>query len=152
MGLIIYRTHKHSKLAYLYTVAAMMFLAPVFGIISTIFENWGDGCEWFWEFNDQCPGSVKPSHNWIANMKLIDNIWFALGNGCFFVGHWLFAFRYFEVAEMFGRDDKTIEKHESRRRITSKISYFGVSIIVLDYLIYLANYGIYRHATGSFNQ
>jgi hypothetical protein len=47
----------------------------------------------------------------------------------------LFAYRYFEVAEMFGREDKTIEKHNKVRKITQKISYLGVAIIVLNYLI-----------------
>jgi hypothetical protein len=57
-------------------------------------------------------------------------------------GHFLFAFRYFEVAEMFGRKDKTMSKHEENRGITRKISYVGVAIITLNFLIYIFTFGI----------
>jgi hypothetical protein len=66
-------------------------------------------------------------------------------------GHFLFVYRYFEVAEMFGREIKTQAKHEQNRGITRRISYVLVSIISLTYLIEFANYGIYRRITGEYN-
>ena len=70
---------------------------------------------------------------------------------CYNNGHFLFAYRYFEVAEMFGREDKTLAKHEKNRAITRKISYVIVAVITLNYLIEMANYVIYRRITGEYN-
>jgi hypothetical protein len=69
----------------------------------------------------------------------------------YYNGHFLFAYRYFEVAEMFGRDDKSQAKHEINRGVTRKISYVYVAIISLNYLINLGNYGIYRRITGEYS-
>ena len=67
------------------------------------------------------------------------------------IGHFLFAYRYFEVAEMFGREDKTLAKHEQNRGITRKISYVFVAIIALNYLAYFINLGIYQRVSGAGN-
>jgi hypothetical protein len=69
----------------------------------------------------------------------------------YYNGHFLFAFRYFEVAEMFGREDKSLAKHEKNRKITQKISYVGVAIITINYLIEITNYVIYRRITGNYS-
>jgi hypothetical protein len=69
----------------------------------------------------------------------------------YYNGHFLFAYRYFEVAEMFGREDKSLVKHEKNRGITRKISYVGVAIISIDYLINFANHGICLRITGKYN-
>jgi peptidoglycan/LPS O-acetylase OafA/YrhL len=66
-------------------------------------------------------------------------------------GHFLFAYRYFEVAEMFGREDKSQAKHEINRGITRKISYVCVAIISINFLIWFVNFGIYRRITGEYN-
>jgi hypothetical protein len=50
----------------------------------------------------------------------------------YYTGHFLFAYRYFEVAEMFGREDQSLAKHEKNRGITQKISYFGVALIAVN--------------------
>ena len=70
---------------------------------------------------------------------------------CYYNGQFLFAYRYFEVAEMFGREDQTQAKHEKNRGITRKISYVGVAVISINYLIFFANKGIYRRITGEFS-
>ena len=46
------------------------------------------------------------------------------------MGHWLFAFRYFEVAEMLGRKDKSLEMHIKARAFTSKIRNCVIGFIV----------------------
>ena len=51
----------------------------------------------------------------------------------------MFAFRYFEVAEMFRREDKTLKKHVSVRKVTSKISYVAVGLMCINYLINIGN-------------
>ena len=48
------------------------------------------------------------------------------------IGHFLFAYRYFEVAEMFGREDQSEAKHEHNRGVTRKISYVGVAVIIIN--------------------
>jgi hypothetical protein len=55
------------------------------------------------------------------------------------------------VAEMFGREDQTQAKHEKNREVTRKISYVGVAVISINYLIFFANKGIYRRITGEFS-
>jgi predicted membrane channel-forming protein YqfA (hemolysin III family) len=52
---------------------------------------------------------------------------------------------------MFGREDQTQAKHKINRGVTRKISYVCVAIISLNYLIYFANYGIYRRITGEYS-
>lgn len=60
------------------------------------------------------------------------------------MGHWLFAFRYLEVAEMFGREDKSNEKHVQVRKVTSKVCYTGIAIIIVNYIINLSIAIAYR--------
>jgi hypothetical protein len=71
----------------------------------------------------------------VANVKLFTHISAAINCASFYNGHFLFAFRYFEVAEMFGRDDKSTAKHKVNRGVTRIISYLGVAIICINYLI-----------------
>ena len=52
----------------------------------------------------------------------------------------MFAFRYFEVAEMFGRADKSNERHTKIRKITSKICYLGIAIIILTYSLNIGDF------------
>jgi hypothetical protein len=52
---------------------------------------------------------------------------------------------------MFGREDKSQAKHEVNRGVTRKISYVCVAIISINYLIEIANYGIYRRITGGYS-
>jgi len=65
----------------------------------------------------------------------------------YFEGHFLFAFRYFELAVMFGSRNKTIAKHKKMKKITSKVMYLGVVFIVLNYLVWFMNHGVYRRVT-----
>ena len=59
---------------------------------------------------------------------------------CFYYqAHFLFAYRYFEVAEMFGRKDKTMQNHIKVRKVTSKISYVVIGLIAINYLFAIAN-------------
>jgi hypothetical protein len=142
MGAVLTQTYRHSKLTYLYFSASMFFLASFFMMVSNILFHWTYGCGLYWADNPKCPGYGKPSEVWSANMKLMVNTTMVMGQCFLYLGHWLFAFRYFEVAEMFGRKDKTVEMHEKRRRYTTCFSYFGVVVIVLNYLLYYAFSGI----------
>jgi hypothetical protein len=143
MGYVLINAYWKCKLAYLYTVASMMFLAPVFNLIQVISLNWYRGCKYFYQVNPKCPGNEEPSKEWISNILTLNKVSFALSCCFYYVGHWLFAFRYFEVAEMFGRKDKSLKKHEEVRKVTKKISYIGVGVIVLNYLLFIANHAIY---------
>ena len=72
-------------------------------------------------------------------------------DGCYQNGLFLFAFRYFEVAEMFGREDQTAAKHEKNRAVTRKISYVGLTIITLNFLICFSNYGVNKRVTTTYD-
>jgi len=80
-----------------------------------------------------------------------------MANCSFYTAHWLFAFRYFEVAEMFGRDDETQEKHDAIRKITSKISYVGCAIICINWITFVVGLAIevlgldYYNISAAFN-
>jgi hypothetical protein len=52
---------------------------------------------------------------------------------------------------MFGREDKSQDKHEKNRGITRKISYVCVAIISINYLVEIANVGVYLRITGEYN-
>jgi hypothetical protein len=112
--------------------------------------NWYEGCKYFYAENDKCQG--EPTTNWLANVALFNNLCSTLADAFYYNGHFLFAYRYFEVAEMFGREDKSRAKHEINRGITRKISYVCVAIIAINYLIYFANTGIYSRITGEYNE
>jgi hypothetical protein len=58
--------------------------------------------------------------------------------------HFLFAYRYFEVAEMFGRKNKTMQNHIKVRKVTGKISYVVIGLIAINYLLSIANVINYR--------
>jgi hypothetical protein len=105
MVIVLVRTYKHSRYPYLVTCSAMMFLGSLFRVLATILFNWYHFCKLFYEDNDRCHG--KPSEEWVANVLLFDTICLALSDMFYYNGHFLFAYRYFEVAEMFGREDKT---------------------------------------------
>jgi hypothetical protein len=61
----------------------------------------------------------------------------ALSLCCYYLAHWFFAFRYFEVAEMLGRKDKSNEMHIKARKITSKISMAVAAVIFSNYLYFV---------------
>ena len=135
MACVLVNTYRHCKLPYLYTTAFMLFISPVFQILAMILVNWYFWCSSAPEFNDKCSTTSSHSSSWYENIWLMYCIFDAL-NYCFYhIGHWLFAFRYFEVAEMFGREDKSMEKHISIRNVTRKISYAGIMVIIFNYLI-----------------
>jgi hypothetical protein len=128
----------------------MMLLYTIFLLLFTILENWYKGCNTFYALNEQkCHG--KPSDEWLANISLLWVTCDAFTNVFYYIGHFLFAYRYFEVAEMFGRDDQSQAKHEKNRSITRRISYVIVALICINWFIECANYGIYRRVTGEYN-
>jgi hypothetical protein len=127
-----------------------MFLAAFFSVLTTILHNWEMGCKYFYAENDKCRG--EPTTTWVANVALFNNFCYTLTNMLYYFGHFLFVFRYFEVAEMLGREDQSLVKHKKNRGITQKISYLGLAIISANYLIRFANKGIYRRINGEYNQ
>ena len=58
---------------------------------------------------------------------------------CENLSQFLFSFRYFEVAEMLGRRDKSNEAHLMARRITGKVSIVAVIVIILQSVTLLVN-------------
>jgi hypothetical protein len=60
-------------------------------------------------------------------------------NFYFYFGHWMFAFRYFEVAEMLGRADKSYEAHIRARKITGRISVAVIIIMAATSIAYITN-------------
>jgi hypothetical protein len=150
MGIVLVRTYKHSQYPYLYTCAALMFASAGFNVLANILFNWVAFCDNFYAENDKCHG--EPTTNWVANVALFNNTSVTLSNMFWCNGHFLFAYRYFEVAEMFGREDKSQAKHEINRGVTRKISYVCVAIISINYLIEFANRCLYRRITGEYSQ
>jgi len=61
-------------------------------------------------------------------------------------GHWLFAFRYFEVAEMLRRKDKSIEAHLKARRITFRITIGVIVFLVIAVTGNVLNSVFYAYA------
>jgi hypothetical protein len=83
-------------------------------------------------YNPKCPQITGSTDlTFYNNVSYAGWVALALAYGFFDVSHWLFCFRYFEVAEMLGRKDKSNEAHLKARRITSKITIGMVEIIIL---------------------
>ena len=51
----------------------------------------------------------------------------------YLLGNWLISFRYFEVAKMLGRKDKTVEKHLKARECTSMIRTVVVVLTTVSF-------------------
>jgi hypothetical protein len=149
MGIVLVRTYKHTQYPYLYTCAAFMFASAGTNVLEVILYNWVAFCDNFYAQNDKCHD--EPTADWVANVTLFNNLCSTLAVAFYYNGHFLFAYRYFEVAEMFGRDDQSQAKHEINRGVTRKISYVCVAIISLNSLIYFANKGIYRRITSEYS-
>jgi hypothetical protein len=149
MAIVLVRTYKHSGYPYLYTCAALMLASAGCTALYEVSRNWAVFCPLFYAENEKCHG--QPSEDWVANVVLFNDTCGALNSIFYYNGHFLFAYRYFEVAEMFGREDKTQAKHEKNRGITRKISYVCVAIITINFLILIANDGIYKRITGEHN-
>jgi len=63
----------------------------------------------------------------------------SLDYACYFIAHWLFSFRYFEVAEMLGRADKSNEAHLRARSITGKVTIGAIIFILLRAVILIVD-------------
>jgi hypothetical protein len=68
---------------------------------------------------------------------------FCLTNFYYYAGHWVFAFRYLEVAEMLGRANKSNKAHLRVRKITGKINVFAVGTMSVSYFLMILNWILY---------
>jgi hypothetical protein len=127
-----------------------MLLASVCDLITIILDNWWMGCRDFSDLNEKCRG--QPSKEWVANVLLFDDISLSLGNMFYNQGHFVFAYRYLESAEMLGQKKQTLAKIKNKRAISQKISYFGVAFIAINYMIDIGNEGFYQRITGEYNE
>jgi hypothetical protein len=66
MGALLVNTYRHSKFAYIYTVATLMFISPLFEIASIVMNNWYNWCHFYLELNPKCP--VDPSIDYFLNL------------------------------------------------------------------------------------
>jgi hypothetical protein len=80
-----------------------MLLSAFFGLMRVILYNWYIGCYYYYSLNDKCGG--EPTTNWLQNVLFFNNTCEALSEMFYFHGHFLFAYRYLESAEMLGRKD-----------------------------------------------
>jgi hypothetical protein len=113
-------------------------MSTLFEIASSVSDNWYLWCHYYPELNPKCPSD--PSLDYFHNLYLLSVICDAMTYCLYHIAHFLFAYRYFEVAEMFGRKDKTMDKHIQARKVTSKISYVVIVFITINYLIYISNW------------
>jgi hypothetical protein len=96
---VLVRTCKYSKLSHVYIVAILMLIYPIFGLLTSIFENWIFGCSPtsaggnFHLNEDKCPfrtttlplphGKTKtiiipPSLDWYKNLGLAFSVCIAV--------------------------------------------------------------------------
>jgi hypothetical protein len=57
---------------------------------------------------------VPLTQDWLQNIGIFSAITWGIKLWSFAIGHWLFAFSYFQVALMFGLKDKTKAKQVKR--------------------------------------
>jgi hypothetical protein len=101
MSLVICNTHKKSKLTYALVIAYLLMISSLFGVMDATISKWAGYCEINFAITN-CSFTEHHSHN---NYTLAADLCGFCRDGCFEAGMFLFAYRYFEVAEMLGRDD-----------------------------------------------
>jgi hypothetical protein len=146
ISFVVFNTFKKSKLKYLYLTSIMYLLSSLILILTGVLYGWSVFC---WAatygtflYNSRCPIlTSKFDNSFSQNVTFAYNLSAYLQGFCYFSAHWLFSFRYFEVAEMLGRANKSNEAHIKARKITSKISVTMIFLIGVNYII--AGYNCY---------
>lgn len=113
-----------------------MCASNVFGVISNVLGNWISFC---------LPGfsaEARCDYETWKRIYMTSYVTYALYYITRHIAQWAFAFRYLEVAEMLGREDKSDAKHREVRKKTSKICYAGAVLIVINYAVY-SGYGLW---------
>jgi hypothetical protein len=91
-------------------------------------------------YNTRCPVLTNRfDSNFEQNIEFSYVVSVRLQAFFFYSAHWLFAFRYFEVAEMLGRADKSNEAHLRSRIITSGISVGVILMYGFNFLLAIYN-------------
>jgi hypothetical protein len=150
MAFVLVRTYRGSKFPFLYTCGGLMLTAAVLALIQIILINWGVGCTSFSDLNEKCHGNK--SEDWTANVLLFIKICGDLCNMFYLQGHFVFAYRYLESADMLSKKGQTFAKYKKRQAISQKISYFGVALITTNCLISIAGVAFYQRITGEYNK
>lgn len=127
-----------SKLGYLYLTAGVFFAEKIFAISTPILQSWSFFCnpKLFGTpyYNDTCPTIESSSDLTFANkMTFASEVMILIAYFFQNVKNWLFSFRYFEVAEMLGRKDKSNEAHIRARKVTSKVTIGAVIVIFISF-------------------
>jgi hypothetical protein len=122
MVILIVNTYRYCKFTYLYVTAATFLTSSIFGVFLGVSTYWGTLCQPFWkypgfnEYSDKCPDIGELSKRHPFDVKQLDFSYIDMISKCgfsawvlwcmfFVLANWLIAFRYFEVAEMMGRED-----------------------------------------------
>ena len=154
MTALLVNTYKNCKYTYLYVSASMFLAQAIFGITYSVFQNWAVTCnpdlKTYNLYGDRCPdiGHIDIEHpsvlfldwNFFILMERLSFIHYIASMLFYLLGNWLIGFRYFEVAEMLGRKDKTVERHIKARKWTSMIR---TVVIVLTTLAFSAAIGLF---------
>jgi hypothetical protein len=135
LGYLLINTCKKSNLTYVYVIAFTSLLQNVFAVVGPTLTNWMVFCNpaYFGSpfYNKRCPSiSDKSDRTFYNNIKFFFVSALAISYCFYNITHWLFSFRYFEVAEMLGRKDKSDAAHLKARSITGKISIVAIVIYI----------------------
>ena len=151
MAFVLVRTYRGSKFPFLYTCGGLMLTAAVLQLIVIILYNWYYGCTDFSDLNEKCHG--HKSEDWTANVGLFNNTCYTLSIMFYLQGHFVFAYRYLESAEMLSNrgGGQTFAKYKKKQAVSQKINYFGVALIATNYLIAIAGVAIYYRITDGYN-
>jgi magnesium-transporting ATPase (P-type) len=149
MAFVLVRTYRGSKFPFLYTCGGLMLTAAVLRLIQIILFNWDYGCTDFSDLNEKCHG--QQSKAWSENVFLFTNICGNLSSMFFYQGHFVFAYRYLESAEMLSNKQQTKAKYKKKTAISQKISYTVAALIAINFLTIIAHYLSYRF-TGNLNE
>jgi hypothetical protein len=140
LGYVLINTCRKSKLSYLYLTAGCFFISSILGIISNVLWNWQLFCnpEHFNTplYNIKCPViSGTNDRTFYNQIGLSSSISYNFEVCTYYLAHWFFSFRYFEVAEMLGRTDKSNQMHLKARKITNKVSVSMTFLIIASYCV-----------------
>jgi hypothetical protein len=141
---VIFNTYwKKKNYPYLYTVAITFMFSSICGVGTGIFATWSAFCypklKVIRQYNERCPDIGHVGNlDWSFDSSMVTCFLSIYYMYIYFlvIGHFMFAYRYFEVAEMFGREDKSQAMHLKVRKITSKVRN-GVIVLITAYFITL---------------
>jgi len=122
---VLIQTYKTSKISFIYVLIGLLLFAVIADLVSKVLQNW----TYFGGFEEQ---SEK-----LANFRIAKYSLYYLNFVSFSMGHWIFSFKYLQVAYLFSvkLDNRPVYKH--RKLVHKIVNLIAWSVIIIVFSVYL---------------